>query len=254
MVPGLDMVNHSHNASAYYEEEDDAVMLYKWPDSALSSDEEVTISYGDAKSAAEMLFSYGFVAQAGLTHQEMTLSLSPMPDDPLAKAKIHIFNGVPCVKVLKQDGSVRWESPFAYLLCLNEEDGLEFKVLQDVAGETQLKLFWQGEDVTDRADQFEALIQSHPLVQLFKLRTVAMLHDRVSMQLVRISSGPSRADVELLIEAGVLRSECVQGAEALREVESSILSDAVEGLEREVCLYIFPLSTHLLVKLPINLL
>lgn len=234
MVPALDMVNHSHEPTAYYEEDrnDDIVLLLR-PSRGVSRGDEVTISYGEAKPAAEMLFSYGFIDKDS-NAQGLTLPLEAFPDDPLAKAKLHIFKAPATLKLSRTDGKLEWESPFAYLLCLNEEDGLEFKLLQDSAGERQLRLFWQNEDVTERAGAFETLILDHPLCAVFKLRVVAILHELVSTQLAQLRPGISHDQLASLLAAGLLRAECAQTAGLLREIEASLLEDAAEVLENEV--------------------
>ena len=235
MVPALDMVNHSSKATAYYDEDSDAVVLSKRSGAAaVSTGEEVTISYGDAKPAAEMLFSYGFIDAADGAPRALTLPLSTIPDDPLAKAKLHVYGTLPSVKLSQHDNAVSWESPFAYLMCLNEEDGLEFRVLQDMSGGQQLRLFWEEEDVTEHASDFDTLIQRHPLCQVFRLRTVAVLHEQVASQLERITSGPSRDDMQNLIDIGLLRETSVQQAEVLKEIETSIMAKAVHDLEQQV--------------------
>ncbi|KAM4066161.1 SET domain-containing protein [Hirsutella rhossiliensis] len=233
MVPGLDMVNHSGSPSAYYEVDGNAdVVLYARPDCAASCGREVAISYGENKSAAEMLFSYGFVDRHS-TARNLALPLDPFPDDPLAKAKVHVFGGPRTVRVTQDDQRLEWQSPFVYLMCLNEEDGLEFRLLQDTEGERQLRLLWQGSDMTDRATDLEALIQNHPLCQVFRLRAVAVVHERIETQLARIKGGPSDDELQPLMAAGLLREECIAAARTLREVETCVLEAAAEALESE---------------------
>ncbi|KAJ6440526.1 SET domain-containing protein [Purpureocillium lavendulum] len=235
MVPGLDMVNHSASPTAYYEVDaaNDVVLLMR-PDCTASSGQEVTISYGAAKPAAEMLFSYGFIDRDSTT-LEMTLRIEPFPDDPLAKAKMHIFKGPPTVKLsLSSDGeTLTWDSQFVYLMCLNEEDGLAFRVLQDTSGGRQLRMLWQEEDVTERAGDFEALIQAHELCEVFKLRVVAVLSEKVGEQLARIRSGPPDDQLERLVAAGLLRHECIESARTLKDLETQVLEAAVPTLEQE---------------------
>ncbi|KND86675.1 SET domain-containing protein 8 [Tolypocladium ophioglossoides CBS 100239] len=195
MVPGLDMVNHSSRPTAYYEVNgsNDVALLMR-PGCTASRGQEVTISYGESKSAAEMLFSYGFI-DSDRTARELTLHLEPFPDDPLAKAKLHVFNGLPT------------------------EDGLEFRLQQDTMGKRQLRLLWQGDDVTERAADFEALIRGHDLCEVFKLRAVAVLHERVEIQLTSIKGGPSEDQLQQLAAAGLLKDEFVEAARVLKEVE-----------------------------------
>ncbi|RSL94464.1 hypothetical protein CDV31_014287 [Fusarium ambrosium] len=232
MVPGLDMANHSHDPTAYYEEDDkDDIMLLLRPGVEVTGGEEVSISYGE-KSPAEMLFSYGFIDRDSAAH-ELTLPLEALPDDPLGKAKLHIFKAPPTLKLSRSDGGLSWHSPFAYLMCLNEEDGLEFRVLQGKDGERELKLFWHDQDVTARADDFEVLIEQHPLCQVFRLRVVAVLHEVVSTQLTHLPSEISHDQLDPLRRAGLVREECIRAAETLWEVEASVLESAAEVLEQQ---------------------
>ncbi|OHE99094.1 SET domain-containing protein [Colletotrichum orchidophilum] len=231
MVPVLDLANHSSEANAYYEEngKDEVVLLLR-PGCRVSSGDEMTISYGDAKSGAEMLFSYGFIDPAS-TADRITLPLIPMEDDPLGKAKLHVFEGAPTVEFVRTNGSISWKSPFAYFMCLNEEDGLSFRVLQDTGGSRELKLFWQEDDVTTTTTAFEQHIDGHPLAQIFRLRVVAVVEDLVASQLERLASGMSLEDLdESLNEGGLVCGTCISAAATLREQETSLLEAAVKAL------------------------
>ncbi|TWU72208.1 hypothetical protein ED733_002709 [Metarhizium rileyi] len=241
MVPGLDMVNHSAEASTYYDEDNnDNVVLHIRPACQVLGGDEVTISYGDAKPASEMLFSYGFIDPNNIV-DKLTLRLDPFADDPLARAKLRIFKGAPALTISRGDAQeeqgptpIEWHSPFVYLMCLNEEDGLAFQLLQDTAGDRQLRLFWQGEDKTDQADEFESLIQSHELCQVFQLRAVTVLHEKIEEQLARISRGPADEQLEPLQEAGLMRAECISTARILKKMERRLLVNALEALDDEV--------------------
>lgn len=231
MVPGLDMANHSPKYLARYDEtpEGDVVLLPS-SGSGVSSGEEITISYGEAKSAAEMLFSYGFIDQESGV-KELALHLDALPDDPLGKAKFHIYKGPPTVRLSLTEGNFQWHSPLLYLLTLNEEDGLAFRVLQETR---ELRIFWQDEDVTGRTDEFESLIQDHPLCQIFKLRAVAVLENLVAAQLDRITAEISYGATEQSQAANQPRVECMLAAEKLRDLEAQILQGAAAALENEV--------------------
>ncbi|PFH55949.1 hypothetical protein XA68_17335 [Ophiocordyceps unilateralis] len=230
MVPGLDMVNHAICPTAYYEVDDKAdVVLSACSGRVASCGREVTISYGQAKSAAEMLFSYGFIdAEASGVDgaaNGLTLPIAPLSDDPLAKAKLRVFGQSPVVRLSWEGGALQWESPFAYLVCLNEEDGLGFRLLQDTVGERQLRLLWQDQDITGRATELESLIEGHSLCQVFRLRAVALVHERVETQLARVRHVPSQP-----LEA---RDACAAAAYALREVETGLLEAAAGALEHQ---------------------
>jgi len=187
MVPCLDMANHSSEPNAYYEQASKGgVNLLLRPDVELDVSSEVTISYGDTKSEAEMLFSYGFINERSAI-TSLVLPIQPVPDDPLGKAKLSAFVGQPVVRISVKQDLVEWECPFVYLMCLNEEDGLEFKVLlRNDGSRSQLRVFWQGSDVTDVTETFGPLIESHALRDVFKLRAVALLHERIREQLEQL--------------------------------------------------------------------
>lgn len=236
MVPCLDLANHSHEPNALYDETSggDAVLL---PRTGCATDRggEITISYGAAKSAAEMLFSYGFIDDNEI-NSEMTLPLEASEDDPLARAKLHAYEGSPAVRLSRTEGSVEWNSKFVHLAILNEEDGLEFRIQQDMSGGRQLRVFWQEQDVTSQAGDFESLTQSHPLRPIFRLRAVAVLQERVQQQLERIQNGPIAETVGAVPSGGSpgLRVDCVNAAKLLRETEAALLRDAVASLEDQV--------------------
>jgi hypothetical protein len=231
MVPALDMANHSSAPTAYYEENDegDVIMLLR-PESTVLMGQEVTISYGDAKPAAEMLFSYGFVDEDATTgsRKETTLPLDSFPDDPLAKVKLHAYGGPPSLRLFRTEGAVHWDAPFVHFMCLNEEDGLDFRVLQGTDGERHLRLFWQDSDVTGQANEFESLTENHPLRSVFRLRAVAVLHEQISTQLERIRA-PLSPD-----QLGGVREEYSQAAQTLRRLETELLEDAAMALDSQV--------------------
>lgn len=230
MVPCLDMANHSFNANAYYEQTSgNSVALLLRPDIKLDIGVEVTISYG-TKSMAEMLFSYGFIDVQSDT-SKIILPVEPFQDDPLAKAKVAAFPGLPTIRISLVDGVIEWDSPFLYLMCLNEEDGLEFKVLQQNDGSrSPLRVFWQGADVTEKTTTFEALVSHHEHEDIFRLRVVALLQDRIRQQLERLYE--SEDAVQSL--ATIISEGCQSTALPLREAEAGVLEEAFTALDMQV--------------------
>ncbi|KAK5657346.1 hypothetical protein OQA88_3411 [Cercophora sp. LCS_1] len=230
LVPCIDMLNHSSSATAYYDETSSSVDLHLRPGSVIKAGNEITISYGDAKSAAEMLFSYGFIDSHSAGHS-LVLPLEALDDDPLAKAKLVAFEEAPKVRVARnEEGVYEWEAPFVYFMCVNEEDGLEFRVLQDREGGRQLRVFWFGEDVTDRVGQWEEVIRGCEMEGIFRLRAVTVVQERLREQLglTREYEG---------VEEGDVRSECREVVRVLRQVEMSVLEGGIEALEKQVCLF-----------------
>ncbi|KAG4429253.1 hypothetical protein IFR05_015260 [Cadophora sp. M221] len=232
MIPCIDMVNHSSQANSYYERKSDKnLVLLLRPDEQLEAGSEVTISYGSSKSHAEMLFSYGFIDEESTT-QGLTLSLDPFPDDPLGKAKVAAFTKPTILRVFEEEGKVQWESTFIYFLCLNEEDGLDFKVLQQNDGSLgQLKVFWQGSDVTGVTDNFESLTSDHPLKDVFKLRVIAMLQDRIRQQLECLYE--SEDAIQALGSTSLVSQDRYRSALQLRKSEIRILEQAFNATDKE---------------------
>lgn len=235
LVPCLDMANHSTEASAYYEETSDGnVLLLLHPDRCLDSGEEITISYGSEKSAAEMLFSYGFLSPATVA-RTLTMPLGPLPDDPLGKAKLHIFTGMPSVQIKEFGDKIAWSSPFAYLSCLNEEDGLHFKLLQSSDGDTELRMFWQEDDVTGKDESLETLVSEHELFDVFRLRVNMVIAEVVQQQLERL--GETHETEETANGYNNHISNAINARE-LRHIENDLLGQTASTLEDQVSAFL----------------
>ena len=233
LVPYLDMVNHSVEPNARFEEMDGAggVVLRLGPNVQISKGDEVTISYGKDKSQAEMLFSYGFTTDAAKAAQNsLRLQMGPFEDDPLSKAKLMVFGARPFVQLTEVGGKVSWESPFSCLKCVNQEDGLSFKIARQLNEDEELRMFWQDEDVTEAASRLDTTLSDHKLWPLFQLRVVTDIQDRVREQLERIRSAVDLAGVE----PGVSRKGCIESASVLRQCETRVLDQAMRDLEIEV--------------------
>lgn len=126
MVPCLDLVNHSSQATAHFQiNSKGEVDLRLHKGCFVATGEEITINYGQDKPPAEMLFSYGFIDTASTTNS-LVLPLEPLDDDPLSAAKLHAFGKVPKLRIKEdENGMPQVSAPFVYLMCLNEE-GEEF--------------------------------------------------------------------------------------------------------------------------------
>jgi hypothetical protein len=232
MIPCLDMVNHSNEANAFYEETaDNSVVLLLQHGLKVDAGSEVTISYGASKSQAEMLFSYGFIDVQSTT-RELVLILETLPDDPLGKAKLAAFDRPPTIHIFERDGTIAWESPFLYLMCLNEEDGLDFGTLQQTDGSRgQLRVFWQGSDVTEATNTFEALVSNHELRDVFGLRVAVLLQDRIQQQAARLWESEVTAQ-SLASTTRDSPGRCA--ALTLRKTEAGILESAFAAVDIQV--------------------
>jgi hypothetical protein len=232
MIPCLDMANHSNEAVAFYEETDNNDVALLLPHGAkLAAGSEVTISYGASKSKAEMIFSYGFIDGQSTT-KEIVLTLDTSPDDPLRKAKLAAFSSVPTVRIFERDGAIAWDGPFLYLMCLNEEDGLDFGTLQETDGScSQLRVFWQGSDVTDSTNAFETLISTHERRDVFRLRATVLLQDRIQEQANRLWGSEETAQSKA---ASVRDFPGRADALTLRRTEAEILETVFAALDMQV--------------------
>ncbi|KAI0009874.1 hypothetical protein F4779DRAFT_339975 [Xylariaceae sp. FL0662B] len=226
MVPCLDLANHSSRATAYFEENDkEEVVLTLRKGGRVSSGDEITINYGQDKTPAEMLFSYGFIDEESLS-RGLTLLLEPLADDPLGMVKLHAFGAPPTLEIQEdEDGFPQWEAPFAYLMCLNEEDGLLFQVLQETDGSRHLRIFWQGADITDMSNTIKDLIKGHRFQQVFELRVVTVILEVLQQQLEGLND-----DNEAETVTGLARAEILQAAAQLRVLEKDILEKSLIAL------------------------
>lgn len=226
------MINHSSSPNAYYERTSEhEVSLLLRPNIELEAGSEITINYGAFKSEAEMLYSYGFIDQNSCS-KSLTLPLNPPLGDPLSKAKLASYSGFPNFQVFAEEGSTKWRSSFAYFICLNEEDGLEFKTLQQVDGtQGPLKVFWQGSDVSSCTENFESYISNHALCDVFQLRVVTLLQDQIHQQLERLNQSQKQLDSE---ELKGVNPDHHLNALRLRASEKSLLKQASGTLEKQV--------------------
>ena len=234
MVPCIDFANHASGDAtiALYETDTDgnAVLLLrdrqKWTPGL-----EITITYGDEKGACEMLFSYGFLEESMTSANELYLDLDIPHDDPLKTAKKHVSKAAPGFRLFNGDKTVGWEGPFVWLLCVNEEDGLEFKVTLSNDGERELGVFWNESELTD-VGSLESLLQRDPRWDIFQLRAAVVLRDRIAQQLSALETNQiDYTEVPPATEEYVQRS---QAATKLRDLEAALLLEAHEMFVQKV--------------------
>ena len=236
MVPVLDMANHgsTDHYNARFEVDDDGnVALLVRDGRQIGEDEEVLISYGPG-GATEMIFSYGFLEQGATSARELFLSLEAPDDDPLRTAKVRVAREAPGVRIfVDPNGEVSWESAFVWWMCINEEDGLDFKVLQTNEGSRELQALWKGSELDPRV--LKSTLMDDPQKDIFMLRAVVMIQQRVEEQGEALSiSG------EKLLEQGSAMAEKRRGTydsiNRLRELELDLLTASFGSLEMQVSL------------------
>lgn len=230
MVPCIDMANHASDEDtvALYDTDDDgnAVLLLR-EGKKLKAGDEVSITYGDQKGACEMLFSYGFIEDTMTSARELFLHLEIPDDDPLKLAKKTVAKSAPGFKLFVETGSISWDGDYVWLICVNEEDGLDFRVLQTNNGDKELKMFWHEDEVQDTS-KLRNLLEGEPIWDVFRLRAVATLQGRVEQQLLALER--SRASINN-------RSDpTVSVTKRLRDLEEELMLQACEQFEKTVFL------------------
>lgn len=251
-VPIMDMANHATGpyALARYESdsEGNAVLLMR-DDLKLKAGDEITISYGDDNGASEMLHSYGFIEPDMLSAKQLWLDIDIPNDDPLAQAKRHAARSAPGFRIFQDidDSSlnrhvaapastespmpVYWDGPYVWLTNVNEEDGLEFKLLQTNEGEVDIQIFWKGKVVSDLS-KFETILSEEPLYDVFRLRAITMLRDRLMSQIMRLEDS-NKMLTEYINPAGSQTAN-YNNALKLRELERNLMWQAYEGFDEQV--------------------
>ena len=233
MVPCIDFANHASGDAtvALYETDTDgnAILLLR-DGQNLTPGLEITITYGDEKGACEMLFSYGFLEESMTFANELYLDLDIPHDDPLKTAKKHVSKAAPGFRLFNGDKAVGWEGPFVWLLCVNEEDGLEFKLVLSNDGERELGVFWNENELTDGS--LESLLQKDPRWEIFQLRAAVVLRDRIAQQLSALET--NQIDYRKVPFAIGEHAQRSRAATKLRDLEETLLLEAHEMFVQEV--------------------
>lgn len=235
MVPVVDMANHASddrfNARFEVDEIHEQVLLVVRDDKSIRPGEEITIMYG-VGGACEMVFSYGFLDEHATSAREMFLNLSISSDDPLRLAKIRFAQEAPGVRLYVDDqNEVKWESTFVWWACVNQEDGLDFRVEQMVTGDTELQAVWNDQDLA--ANALQPTLLKHQLHDVFQLRAIVTIQQRVEEQGIRMAQ--SQDHFEGIDPDNVhIRTSVYETIGKLRSLEMDLLSRAYETLETQV--------------------
>jgi hypothetical protein len=243
MVPVLDFANHSDTANAYFavSEEDGSAELRLRPGVKLRKKDEITIDYSGAeKSAAEFVFSYGFLPDTLRTAKSLVLPLPCADDDPLARAKHAVWPKGRSVKIFEDGEQVRWSSDWAYLSVTNEEDGLTFQVLQTNEGDRFLRVVWGDDneemDLHANPKQLEEKLRKGNMWEVFELRAVATVKGVVEETLTALLTGRDAMEEQEAAEGKPLELRPQPGmvGKRLRALEETLLLRAVETLQTQV--------------------
>ncbi|GME48058.1 Set domain-containing protein [Neofusicoccum parvum] len=241
MVPCIDMANHASGDAtvALYEADSDgnAALLLR-DGKEVKKDDEITITYGDKKGVCEMLFSYGFIEDNMTSARELFLDLEIPNDDPLKRAKLHVNTSAPGFRVFDADdagataGSTSWQSDFIWLVIVNEEDGLEFEVAQTTDGGRELRVYWNG-SVLEEPDKLKDVLKAHPMWDVYRLRAVSLIQDRVETQLRLLYGTEDEVKAARRGEFTGIRENVWSLATRLRDLEKDLLERAYGSLEEE---------------------
>lgn len=236
MVPVVDMANHAavdhYNARFEVDQDAGSVLLVVQDDKSIKAGEEATIMYG-AGGACEMIFSYGFLEEQANSAREMFLTLSIPDDDPFRLAKMRFAQEAPGVRIYVDEADqVCWDSTFVWWACVNQEDGLDFRVEQTVDGDMDLKASWKNGDLT--AHQLRAALLEDRLRDVFVLRATVMVQQRVEEQGMRLAA--SEDDFDQALPDDQIRSWVYETIGRLRRLELDLLTRAFQTLEQEVSL------------------
>lgn len=238
MVPCVDLANHcaGEDTIAIYEKDDDgnAVLLLR-EGKTVSEGGEVTITYGDEKGACEMLFSYGFLEDDRKSAEMLFLSLSFPDDDPAAEAKMKVGDCAPGFKLIDAgDDEIDWTGDFIWLLCVTFDDGLRFELARTTDGEEEVQAFFNEHELTGGAAQLRQLLAKSNLWDVYRLRAIAILQQRVFDQLQVLFR--TQDDMEEMPhgDGTEIREGQYRNAMKLRTLEFELMNKAYEYFEKEV--------------------
>ena len=120
-------------------------------------------------------------------------------------------------------------------MCINEEDGLSFKVLQETTGERHLQVLWDSKEVKDITKLAE-LLEERNLWPVYQLRATALVQDRVEAQLAQLIESEEEIAWVTDQESFNIGSQELHVATKLRTLERALLEKTVEVLETQVFL------------------
>ncbi|OAL44570.1 SET domain-containing protein [Pyrenochaeta sp. DS3sAY3a] len=229
MMPCVDMANHASGdaTAALYETDDkgNGLLLLR-EGKKIPAGGEISITYGDDKGACEYIFSYGFLEDAKTTAKAIFLDIDIPDDDPLRPAKIFVSAAAPGFRIFEQDDDVSWESDFIWLVVINEEDGLDFKVRQTIDGKREIQAFWKEREL--ETSKLHDYLQEDPAWDIFQLRATVLLQQRVKLQIETLQGAQGATSDDASVREGPRKL-----AERLRFLELALLERAVIVLDNQ---------------------
>ena len=251
MMPCIDMANHASGdaTAALYETDGDGNgLLLLREGKAIEQGGEVTITcvamnqsiccaddcrYGDDKGACENIFSYGFLEDGMTSAKVLFLDLEIPDDDPLRPAKMYVSTEAPGFRIFEKDGAVDWEGDFIWLVVVNEEDGLDFKIRQTTDGRRDIQSVWKDGELD--TSKLRSHLEKEETWDVFQLRATVLLQNRIDAQ------------IEMLQETKHVKRETSvretpwRLSERLRSLELNLLQRAAAAFDEQVRTTLFPL-------------
>ena len=203
--------------------------------------------YGDEKPAPEMVFSYGFLDSGTTSARQILLNLDIPRHDPLQQAKKVFIKDdiVPGIRLSIDPSGIHthWDSPYVWWVCIMEEDGLDFDILQTTHGEKELRATWKGEDIgTGSGNRLRDCLAEDPLWDVFQLRAVVVILQRLEEQLSLLQQVEDVIS-DVRHNEGLLRSifrmDVFDVVCRLRSLEASLLVKGIDDLVNQVCDILF---------------
>ncbi|KAF2822034.1 SET domain-containing protein [Ophiobolus disseminans] len=229
MMPCVDMANHASGdatAALYETDEEGNGLLLLREGKKISEGGEITITYGDDKGACENIFSYGFLENNTTSAKVMFLGLEIPDDDPLRPAKLFVSTAAPGFRISEKGDSIEWESDFVWLVSINEEDGLDFKIRQTTDGKSEIQAFWKERELNDTS-KIRTYLEDDSAWDVYQLRATVLLQNRVEAQIGTIQASHC-TEQELTVRDVPWRL-----AEHLRSLELDMLKRAGSLLDSQ---------------------
>jgi hypothetical protein len=162
----------------------------------------------------------------------MFLDLDIPDDDPLRPAKVFVSTAAPGFRLFEKDNIIDWESDYIWLIVVNEEDGLDFRIRQTTDGKREIQAFWKEQELSDTS-KIREYLEEGLTWDVFQLRATVLLQDRVErqMELIQAAQNLTRNMTSIREAPGKL-------AERLQNLELEMLQRAALALESQVRLLV----------------
>jgi hypothetical protein len=157
----------------------------------------------------------------------MFLDLDIPDDDPLRPAKKFVSNAAPGFRIFEREDTIDWESDYIWLVVINEEDGLDFRIRQTIDGKREIQAFWKERELED-CSKIRTYLQEDPAWDVFQLRATVLLQNRIETQIGTIQA------TQGLAQDLTIRDIPWRLAERLRSLELEMLKRATAALDSKV--------------------